>query len=151
MGTTFDEALSEAGLVDVGGRIVETPEAPEAPWMENTEVVHDYWRDVLSVRTINALCNAGLRIARDVFAKSDDELSRVRCLGPKGIAQIREAQRRVNGAPVSEWSADALASLLAAFADDHPQRQVGDAIQEAARRLRAALHALEAEPWPELN
>lgn len=105
----------------------------------DTSPTNDCWRDVLGVRTVNAMLNHvldGERTMRRFFAMSDHELGMINNLGPRGIERIRLAQRRVEGKPVAEWDADTLASMLVAFADNHPQRKVGDAMQEAANRLR---------------
>lgn len=51
----------------------------------------------------------------------------------------REAVPQAVNESLASWSVDEMASLLLAFADDHPTKRVGEAMQEAATRLRALL------------
>ena len=78
-----------------------------------TPIDADCWRDVLDVRTLNALIGkyaAGFDRQRlrsiapkagDVLSKPGDELIQIPNLGPKGIDRIRqaEARMRAHGAP----------------------------------------------------
>jgi len=54
--------------------------------------------------------------------------------------------------PVATWHTDSIASMLSAFADDQPISKVGDAMREAAKRLRApALVAPSAVPADKID
>jgi DNA-directed RNA polymerase alpha subunit len=90
---------------DVGDGHAPTPDAP---------IDADCWRDLLSVRTINALLNEhGMRAynekrertvltAGEVFARSDADLLKINHLGPKGVNQIHRARARMIAASRAE-------------------------------------------------
>lgn len=85
-------------LVD-GRTLVVVAAPPECPDgsvpSPATPILADCWRGILDVRTLNALRNAGLRTAGEVFARSDDELTRINNLGRKGIERIHRARMRM--------------------------------------------------------
>ena len=99
-------------------------------------ITHKCWRDLIDVRTLNALLNEhGVRqhqenrertaapTAAEVFARSDEDLIRIKNLGRKGLERIRRAQ----------------AHMLA----DEPAPQTATAVcsRELVERLRTAVDA----------